>query len=75
MTEGAARDKRQRNAARKFLLPSTHCLLPTLHRNNDGESPMAKGQMKSNKEKRKPKKDKSAKVAPSAGGIGSGGKK
>jgi hypothetical protein len=26
--------------------------------NREGESPMAKGQMKSNKEKRKPKKDK-----------------
>ncbi len=36
---------------------------------------MAKGQMKSNKEKRKPKKDKAAKVQPSAGNIGTGGKK
>ncbi len=36
---------------------------------------MAKGQMKSNKEKRKPKKEKAAKGAPTAGGIGSGGKK
>lgn len=36
---------------------------------------MAKGQMRSNKEKRKPKKDKSSKPAPTAGNIGSGGKK
>ena len=30
---------------------------------SDGDSPMAKGQMKSNKEKRKPKKDKDDKKA------------
>ncbi len=36
---------------------------------------MAKGQMRSNKEKRKPKKDKDAKKSPSAGAIGTGGKK
>jgi hypothetical protein len=39
-------------------LPIAHCLLPNLLRQSEGESPMAKGQMKSNKEKRKPKKDK-----------------
>jgi hypothetical protein len=36
---------------------------------------MAKGQMRTNKEKRKPKKEKDAKKAPSAGAIGTGGKK
>ena len=36
---------------------------------------MAKGQQRTSKEKRKPKKDKDVKKAPSAGGIGSGGKK
>ena len=35
---------------------------------------MAKGQMKSNKEKRKPKKEKAPKGAATAGNIGSGGK-
>ncbi|MEJ0060554.1 MAG: hypothetical protein WDM79_13705 [Terricaulis sp.] len=36
---------------------------------------MAKGQQRTSKEKRKPKQDKKATPAPSAGGIGSGGKK
>ncbi len=36
---------------------------------------MAKGQVRGNKEKRKPKKDKGAKAAPTAGNIGTGGKK
>ena len=42
----------------KFLLPIAHCLLPNRRRHSDGDYPMAKGQMRSNKEKRKPKKDK-----------------
>jgi len=42
---------------------------------NATEDVMAKGQMKSNKEKRKPKKEKAPKATSSAGGIGSGGKK
>lgn len=36
---------------------------------------MAKGQMRSNKEKRKPKQNKAPKAAPAAGSIGTGGKK
>jgi hypothetical protein len=36
---------------------------------------MAKGQMRSNKEKRKPKQNKPPKGAPTAGTIGTGGKK
>jgi hypothetical protein len=32
--------------------------LPNLRRQSDGETPLAKGQMRSNKEKRKPKQNK-----------------
>jgi hypothetical protein len=43
------------------LLPTAYCLICVAI--SDGDSPMAKGQMKSNKEKRKPKKDKDDKKA------------
>lgn len=53
----------RRGAAERRVTPNSSCLAPPAHgllsaAPSDGEFVMAKGQMRSNKEKRKPKKDK-----------------
>jgi hypothetical protein len=50
-------------AALNSLLPIAHCLMPTWPASARGVVLMAKGQMRPNKEKRKPKQNKDKKGA------------
>lgn len=58
---GCIRTRADTNAAHPPLRPTKNMRSSALF--SDGDSPMAKGQMKSNKEKRKPKQDKGDKKA------------